>query len=73
MLLVLNLKAPRYAREVYGLQAHLGERFAQVNPEALVEAEALLTRSTGPPSGRKACGQQGALHSSPPPYPRGSL
>ena len=58
MLLVANLQDSRYVREVYGSLAHLGERFARVSPGALEEAKTLLTRPTGLPSGRKACGQQ---------------
>ena len=58
MLLVSNLENSRYVREVYGSLAHLGERFARVSREAVTEAKTLLTRSTGLPSRRKACGQQ---------------
>lgn len=58
MLLVANLQDSRYVREVYGSLAHLGERFAQVGPEALEEAKTLLTRSAGLPSQYKASGQQ---------------
>ena len=58
MLLVANLQDSRYVREVYRSLVHLGERFARVSPEALAQAKTLLSRPTGPPSGRKACRQQ---------------
>lgn len=58
MLLVANLQDSHYVREVYGSLAHLGERFAQVGPEAFREAKTLLARSTVSPSGRKATRQQ---------------
>jgi hypothetical protein len=65
MLLVSNLQDSQYVREVYGSLAHLGERFAQVRQEALMDAKSLLTRSSGLPSGRKAIRQQWAADPAP--------
>jgi hypothetical protein len=58
MLMVRERKDSGYLRVVYGSLFHFGDRFAQVSPEALVEARLVLTRKRGSPSRRKACGQR---------------
>ncbi len=58
MLMAGNLRDSRYVRVVYGSLSTLGERFAQVSPAALADAETVLTRKDEFTSVRKALRQR---------------
>lgn len=58
MLVVRNLRDPEYVRTLYQSISRLTERFAKVSPEALAEAESILTRKDEFTSAREALRQQ---------------